>query len=140
MLGVLHNVRQDYEAAVSCFQQARTTQPDDYSLLNKVSGRAPFLFAGHDVILLCFELYSQIGATMANSSRSMEAISYYEKMLSLRPRYARGWLNVGIAHTNNQQYDLAVRAYLKALSLSPTARCGEGNCCSRILCCFLFLP
>jgi tetratricopeptide (TPR) repeat protein len=64
----------------------------------------------------------QIGATLSNSSRSVEAISYYEKTLSLRPEFARGWLNLGIAHANSQQYDLAVRAYLKALSLNASAR------------------
>ncbi|CAE7487929.1 PEX5 [Symbiodinium microadriaticum] len=103
VLGVLHNVTQDFGTAVTCFQKALASTPDNYDLLNK------------------------IGATLANSNRSMEAISYYEKMLSLRPRYARGWLNVGIAHANSQQYDLAVRAYLKAISLCPTARYVGGD-------------
>lgn len=98
VLGVLNNVRQDYSAAVDCFQRALAVAPEDYTLLNKV------------------------GATMANSNRSVEAMSYYEKTLSLRPGYARGWLNLGIAHANSQQYDLAVRAYLKALSLNKSAR------------------
>ena len=98
VLGVLNNVRQEYSAAVDCFQRALAVAPEDYTLLNKV------------------------GATMANSNRSVEAMTYYEKTLSLRPGYARGWLNLGIAHANSQQYDLAVRAYLKALSLNKSAR------------------
>jgi tetratricopeptide (TPR) repeat protein len=41
--------------------------------------------------------------------------------LQLKPRYARGWLNLGIAHANLGQHEAASRAYLHALGLSPSA-------------------
>ena len=66
VLGVLYNVSRDYDSAVNAFQSAVRTRPGDYSLWNK------------------------LGATLANGSRSEQAIPAYHKALELKPRYARG--------------------------------------------------
>ena len=97
VLGVLYNVSRDYDSAVNAFQSAVRTRPGDYSLWNK------------------------LGATLANGSRSEQAIPAYHKALELKPKYARGRLNLGISHANLQNYGNAARAYLDALRLNPEA-------------------
>ena len=97
VLGVLYNVSRDYDSAVNAFKSAVQTRPGDYSLWNK------------------------LGATLANGSRSEQAIPAYHKALELKPKYARGRLNLGISHANLQNYAAAARAYLDALRLNPDA-------------------
>jgi peroxin-5 len=96
--GVLYNIAMDFDRATSAFREALEMKPSDHSLLNKLA------------------------ATLANSNRSEDAIPLYEQLLHQRPRYPRGWMNLGISHANLQQYPEAARAYIKALHLSPEAR------------------
>ncbi|CEG40627.1 TPR repeat-containing protein [Plasmopara halstedii] len=97
VLGVLYNVSKDYDAAVDSFKAATKLQPNAYALWNK------------------------IGATLANSARSLEAIPAYHRALELKPRYARGWLNLGISHANLGEYEKATKCYLQALCLNTRA-------------------
>ena len=97
VLGVLYNVSQDFECAVESFTNATKTNSSDYTIYNK------------------------IGATLANGNRSLEAIPAYAKALEMRPRYARGWLNLGISYANINKYNEAAKAYLQALYLNPEA-------------------
>ena len=97
VLGVLYNVSQDYDDAVNCFSNAAKMNSVDHNIYNK------------------------IGATLANSNRSREAIPVYAKALEIRPRYARGWLNLGISYANMNKYNEAAKAYLQALYLNPQA-------------------
>ena len=41
--------------------------------------------------------------------------------MEVRPKYARGWLNLGVSHANSGQYHEAARCYLQALSLNSDA-------------------
>ena len=41
---------------------------------------------------------------MANGSKSEEALPAYHRALELKPKYARGWLNLGISHANLGKY------------------------------------
>jgi len=72
-LGVLYNLSRDYEGAVTAFRVALQTRSTDYSLWNK------------------------LGATLANSGRSSDAIDAYQKALELKPNYMRAWVNMGIS-------------------------------------------
>ena len=97
VLGVLYNVSRDYDSAVDAFQKAVAKRPHDYSLWNK------------------------LGATLANGSRSNQALPAYHRALEIKPKYARGRLNLGISHANMQNYEAAARCYLQALRLNPGA-------------------
>lgn len=89
MLGVLYNVTQDYDSAAESFRAALAQNETDYTLWNK------------------------LGATLANGGKCQEALPAYRKAIELRPKYARGWLNVGVSHSNMNQYEEAAASYLK---------------------------
>jgi len=95
---VVYNVSRDYDAAVDAFRRAINVRPRDYQLRNK------------------------FGATFANGNRSDEALPLYKVALSLKPKYARGWLNMAISHSNLHNYSEAARCHLQTLSLNPEAR------------------
>ena len=94
VLGVLFNVSSDYDSAVEAFRVAINSKPESYALWNK------------------------LGATLANGDKCTEALSAYERSLSIKPRYARGWLNVGISHAGLGQYMESAAAYLQVQPLS----------------------
>jgi peroxin-5 len=64
---------------------------------------------------------NKLGATLANANRSAEAVPLYVEALSLRPTFARGWLNLGISFANLNRYSDAAKAYVQALHLNPQA-------------------
>jgi peroxin-5 len=97
-LGVVYNVIRDYDAAADAFRRAIDVRPTDYQLRNK------------------------LGATLANGNRSDEALPSYREALSLKPKYARGWLNMAISHSNLHNYTDSSRCYLQTLSLNPDAK------------------
>lgn len=96
-LGVIYNVKKDYDAAAEEFRKALESRPDDHQLWNK------------------------LGATLANGSQSDKALPAYHQALKLKPKYARAWLNMAISHSNLQDHDEAARCYLQCLSLNPSA-------------------
>lgn len=96
-LGVVYNVSRDYDAAADAFRKAIEVRPMDYQLRNK------------------------LGATLANNNLSYEALPEYRTAISLKPKYARGWLNMAISQSNLHNYNEATRCYLQTLSLNPDA-------------------
>eukprot|EP00300_Choanocystis_sp_HF-7_P010384 c16924_g1_i3.p1 GENE.c16924_g1_i3~~c16924_g1_i3.p1 ORF type:complete len:269 (+),score=73.36 c16924_g1_i3:275-1081(+) len=75
-LGLLFNMSHEYTKAVDCFRTAVSVRGDDYLLWNK------------------------LGATLANSSRSDEALGPYSQALALKPSYVRAQINYGVALLN----------------------------------------
>ncbi|WWC72276.1 uncharacterized protein I206_106238 [Kwoniella pini CBS 10737] len=92
-LGVLFNATEEYQKAEDCFLSALSVRPDDWLL------------------------YNRLGATLANSGRSNEAIQYYHKALEIHPNFVRALFNLGISYVNLGQYPLAAQSALDALRL-----------------------
>lgn len=92
-LGVIFNLSGEYNKAVDCFQAALQAQPNSAFLWNK------------------------LGATLANSSRSAEAIPAYRKALTLRPGFIRCRYNIGISCINMKAYPEAIKHFLTALNM-----------------------
>ena len=97
VLGVLCNVSQELDQAISYLRSATELQPNNYALYNK------------------------LGATLANNNQSEDALTMYHEALKLKPKYARAWLNLAISHANLQNFDDCIRCYLQTLSLNPRA-------------------
>ncbi|WWC95110.1 hypothetical protein V866_001962 [Kwoniella sp. B9012] len=92
-LGVLFNATEEYQKAEDCFLAALSVRPDDWLL------------------------YNRLGATLANSGRSNEAIQYYHKALELHPNFVRALFNLAISYINLGQYPLSAQSALDALRL-----------------------
>lgn len=129
VLGVLYNVSHDYDSATAAFRQALLSRPR-YRKGGREGGRkgevevgrigfSLVVFAPHTHILprplphfllpfflpSDYSLWNKLGATLANSQQSEEALPAYHRALDLKPKYARGWLNLGISHANLSRYD-----------------------------------
>jgi len=96
-LGLLYNLSYEYDKAVDCFKAALTKRPDDYLLWNK------------------------LGATLANSNRSEEALGAYYRALEGKPTYVRARANLGISYLALNEHPEAANNFLAALRLHPNA-------------------
>ncbi len=96
-LGLLYSLAQEYDNAAMCFQAALTKKPDDYALWNK------------------------LGATLANSGLSQEALQAYFQALERKPLYVRARANLGISFLAMKLYVDAAKQFLAALSIEPDA-------------------
>ncbi|KAL4883729.1 hypothetical protein BJY04DRAFT_206290 [Aspergillus karnatakaensis] len=100
-LGVLFYCAEEYEKAVDCFTTAlastesgTTNQQDQLHLL-----------------------WNRLGATLANSGRSEEAIEAYEQALNINPNFVRARYNLGVSCINIGCYPEAAQHLLGALSM-----------------------
>ncbi|KAJ9669327.1 Peroxisomal membrane signal receptor PTS1 [Coniosporium apollinis] len=100
-LGVLFYGAEEYDKAVDCFgaalastESGTTNQRDQLHLL-----------------------WNRLGATLANSGRSEEAIDAYERALALRPNFVRARYNLGVSCINIGCYEEAAQHLLGALAM-----------------------
>jgi len=89
-------VLQDYSKAHDCFHLA-------LSLTDTSSSHYP---------VLC----NRVGATLANSGKSEEALLYYARALEINPGYVRARYNLGISCVGLGRYEEAAQHMLNALS------------------------
>ncbi|KEY65666.1 hypothetical protein S7711_08737 [Stachybotrys chartarum IBT 7711] len=100
-LGVLFYGAEEYDKAVDCFQSAL------HSTELGVSNRKEQLHL----------LWNRLGATLANSGRSEEAIAAYEQALSLSPNFVRARYNLGVSCINISCHQEAASHFLAALEM-----------------------
>jgi peroxin-5 len=100
-LGVLFYGAEEYDKAVDCFTAA---------LASTESGTSN----QRDQVHL---LWNRLGATLANSGRSEEAIAAYEKALTLRTNFVRARYNLGVSCINIGCYEEAASHLLGALDM-----------------------
>lgn len=103
-LGVLFYGSEDFDKAVDCFHAALAS-----SELGVVNQRNQLHL-----------LWNRLGATLANSGKSEDAISAYEKALALRPNFVRARYNLGVSCMNIGCYEQAAGHLLSALNMHKT--------------------
>lgn len=109
-LGVLFYGAEEYSKAIDCFEAA---------LASSDVGTANHPSQAH-------LLWNRLGATMANSGRSEEAIDAYEQALRLNPNFVRARYNLGVSCINIGCYVEAAQHLLGALSMHRIVA-GEGT-------------
>ncbi|KAJ5528134.1 hypothetical protein N7513_012293 [Penicillium frequentans] len=100
-LGVLFYCAEEYEKAVDCFSAA---------LASTESGTTNQREQLH-------LLWNRLGATLANSGRSEEAIEAYEQALTINANFVRARYNLGVSCINIGCYPEAAQHLLGALSM-----------------------
>lgn len=92
-LGVLFYANEDFDKTIDCFKAALSIKPDDPVLWNR------------------------LGASLANSNRSEEAVNAYFKALELKPTFVRARYNLGVSCINIGCYKEAAEHLLSGLSM-----------------------
>ncbi|EGW30659.1 uncharacterized protein SPAPADRAFT_62526 [Spathaspora passalidarum NRRL Y-27907] len=92
-LGVLFYANEDFDKTIDCFKAALSIRPDDAVLWNR------------------------LGASLANSNRSEEAVDAYFKALQLKPTFVRARYNLGVSCINIGCYKEAAEHLLSGLSM-----------------------
>ncbi|KAF2088084.1 peroxisomal targeting signal receptor [Saccharata proteae CBS 121410] len=100
-LGVLFYGAEEYDKAVDCFGAALESTEDGTT--NQ-----------QDQVHL---LWNRLGATLANSGRSEEAIDAYENALAQRPNFVRARYNLGVSCINIGCFEEAAQHLLGALAM-----------------------
>ncbi|KAK5940573.1 Peroxisomal membrane signal receptor PTS1 [Knufia obscura] len=104
-LGVLFYGQEDFEKAIDCFNSA--LQSHEGGTVNQ-EGQIHLL-------------WNRLGATLANSGKSEEAIAAYSRALEENPNFVRARYNLGVSCINIGCYPEAAGHLLGALSLHRAA-------------------
>lgn len=104
-LGVLFNMRGEYEKAVDCFKAALSVKSNDSLLWNR------------------------LGATLANGNKSDDAVIAYKKALAISPGFLRSRYNLAISLIHLNTYDEAAKQLVQILN---TQAAGKGTKNSQI--------
>ncbi|SCV03309.1 LAME_0H09384g1_1 [Lachancea meyersii CBS 8951] len=92
-LGILFYSNDDYEKTVDCFKAALAVSPNDELMWNR------------------------LGASLANSNRSEEAVQAYRRALQLKPTFVRARCNLAVSCMNMGCCKEAAEYLLTALSM-----------------------
>lgn len=102
-LGVLFYGAEEFEKAVDCFSAALHSS-ETGSTNAETANQRPLL-------------WNRLGATLANSGRSEEAIQAYERALELNPNFVRARYNLGVSCINIGCFTEAAQHLLGALAM-----------------------
>lgn len=97
-LGVLFNMRGEYEKAVDCFKAALSVRSDDSLLWNR------------------------LGATLANGCKSDEAVIAYRRALEISPGFLRSRYNLAISLVHLNLYDEAAKQLVQILNMQAAGK------------------
>lgn len=100
-LGVLFYANEDFDKTIDCFRAALSIRPDDPILWNR------------------------LGASLANSNRSEEAVDAYFKALELKPAFVRARYNLGVLCINIGCYKEAAEHLLSGLAMHQVEGGGD---------------
>ncbi|KIW07603.1 hypothetical protein, variant [Verruconis gallopava] len=100
-LGVLFYSADEFDKAVDCFEAALAST--EAGVVNRENN--------------LHLLWNRLGATLANSGRSEDAIHAYERALELRPNFVRARYNLGVSCINIGVHEQAAGHLLGALSM-----------------------
>lgn len=100
-LGVLFYSADEFDKAVDCFEAALAST-ENGTVNNEQNLHL---------------LWNRLGATLANSGRSEEAIQAYERALELRPNFVRARYNLGVSCINIGVGEQAAGHLLGALAM-----------------------
>lgn len=92
-LGVLFYANEDFDKTIDCFKAALSIKPNDPVLWNR------------------------LGASLANSNRSEEAVDAYFKALEIKPTFVRARYNLGVSCINIGCYKEAAEHLLSGLAM-----------------------
>lgn len=92
-LGVLYNLSGEFDKAVDCYRFAVQIDPQNAKLWNR------------------------LGASLANGSRSVEAVEAYQHALQLQPGFIRVRYNVGVCCMNLKAYKEGAEHLITALTM-----------------------
>lgn len=102
-LGVLFYANEDFDKTIDCFKAALSIRPNDPILWNR------------------------LGASLANSNRSEEAVDAYFKALQLKPTFVRARYNLGVSCINIGCYKEAAEHLLSGLSMHQVEGVDSGS-------------
>lgn len=105
-LGVLFNMRGDYDKAADCFKAALSVRSDDALLWNR------------------------LGATLANGNNSEQAVGAYRRALELAPGFLRSRYNLAISLIHLHTYEEAAKQLVQILNMQAAgkgSRSGSGT-------------
>ncbi|MDB9485281.1 tetratricopeptide repeat protein [Dolichospermum circinale CS-537/01] len=94
-LGYLHNVRKDYQAAISSYDKAVEFKPDDH------------------------EAWYNRGISLKNLGRYEEAISSYDKAVEFKPDDHEAWYNKSCIYALQSNIEQAIKNLQIAINLHP---------------------
>lgn len=105
-LGVLFNLSGEYDKAVDCFSAALSVTPQvgEEAFVEIPMASCHVLSFWALSLFFCphkdYLLWNKLGATLANGSRSEEAVAAYRRALELQPGFIRSRYNLGISCVN----------------------------------------
>ncbi|CCG23863.1 Pex5 Pex5p family protein [Candida orthopsilosis Co 90-125] len=102
-LGVLFYANEDFDKTIDCFKAALSIRPNDPILWNR------------------------LGASLANSNKSEEAVDAYFKALQLKPTFVRARYNLGVSCINIGCYKEAAEHLLSGLSMHQVEGVDSGS-------------
>lgn len=102
-LGVLFYADEDFDKTIDCFKAALSIKPDDPILWNR------------------------LGASLANSNKSEEAVEAYFKALELKPTFVRARYNLGVSCINIGCYKEAAQHLLSGLAMHQVEGVNEST-------------